>query len=68
MNKYYFFDVYSKENEFKNYITNYLIDNYKLKFCKYYTKNNLFISDKLISFDWDIIGTKYGLYKYFRTK
>ena len=40
---------------------------YNLEYCRD-LKDNIFISNKIISIRWDIFSTKYGLYKCFQNK
>ena len=58
--KKYITDVYSLVE--KN-----IKEEYNLEYCDF-LRNNIFISNKLISIRWDIFSTKYGLYKCFKNK
>ena len=66
---YYFLYTIKKKyiNEVYSVVENNIKDKYNLEYCCD-LKDNIFISNKIISIRWDIFSTKYGLYKCFQNK
>jgi hypothetical protein len=62
-----FYFIY-KKNSLINYIflENNIKKKYRLKITRRYRKKNIFLSNRIISYKWDIFCTKYGLYKCFK--